>query len=357
MSGERSVRVEGSLEGIPTDVTFTFPGEGGATLQAHTFVLAVASDVFKANFFGGLPREEMVAIVDTSRAAFAMFMDLLYGRHVPLDQLALTRLLALSELEDRYLVHQRRVLEAVAERPWTPEDAVEVLHLAASEEFAAAVGEAMEGALRERREERVALAMSVNMDWESYYDMDSTHAQWKAHMDVSNGVTALVEKTVMESSKLKEVRAMLAAPLAHSTPSVTHDSQADHDGLEKGVKHWLEESKLEETKVNIFCKRLAVRARQLVLKLELVQALQHFPEETKISIEQQINQLQKVHEEEASKIYEDQELEFHLRQEMALDLQMQHKFLQLQQLGQLVRQKEAELQEQAGEIHQAEQQQ
>merc|ERR1719209_1223211 len=126
--------------------------------------------------------------------------------------------------------------------------------------------------------------------------MDSTHEQWKAHMDLKNGVTALVEKTVMESSKLKEVRAMLAAPLAHSTPSVTHDSQADHDGLEMGVKHWLEESELEETKVYIVGQRVAVRAQQLGLKLQLVLALQHFPEETKISIEQQINQLQKVHE-------------------------------------------------------------
>ena len=88
-----------------------------------------------------------MAIVDTTRAAFAEFLDLLYGRDTFLEQLALPRLLALSELEDRFLTHQRRVLDVVAERTWTPEDAMEVLDLEVSEEFAEAVGEATRGTL------------------------------------------------------------------------------------------------------------------------------------------------------------------------------------------------------------------
>ena len=164
-----TVKLEGSVEGIPEDVTFTFPAEGGAALSAHSFVLAVASDAFKANFFGELPREQVVAIVDTSRAAFAMFLDLLYGRDVSLEELDLPRLLALSRLEDKYITNQRRVLQVVAERSWTPEDAMEVLDLDVSEEFAEAVGEAMEGTLKKQREERVQLGSSMDMDWVEPY--------------------------------------------------------------------------------------------------------------------------------------------------------------------------------------------
>jgi len=339
-----TVKLEGSVEGIPEDVTFTFPAEGGAALSAQRFVLAVASDAFKANFFGGRPREQVVAIVDTSRAAFAMFLDLLYGRDVSLEELDLPRLLALSRLEDKYITNQRRVLQVVAERSWTPEDAMEVLDLDVSDEFAEAVGEAMEGTLKKQREERVQLGSSMDMDWESYYDVDSVRRKFEACMDLANKAKALVEQTQMEGSRLEEVRAKLegeyqAPPtqLKMCEGSEEAAGKDEHNNRqETGIEHWLEETKLENSKVEKYCRMIVVRGKQLALKLQVVEALQQFPEETRRSIDQQINQLQEAQEEEIDGIYQQQELEFHVRQEMALELQVKQKLLQLKQLQVLV---------------------
>jgi len=350
-----TVKLEGSVEGIPEDVTFTFPEEGGAALSAHSFVLAVASDAFKANFFGGLPREQVVAIVDTSRAAFAMFLDLLYGRDVSLEELDLPRLLALSRLEDKYITNQRRVLQVVAERSWTPEDAMEVLDLDVSEEFAEAVGEAMEGTLKKQREKRVQLGCSMGIYLESYYDVDSTRRKLKAYMDLANKAKALVEQTQMEGSRLEEVRAKLEGEYQAppTQPKLCEGSEEaagkdEHNNRqETGIEHWLEETKLEKSRVEKFCHMIVVRGKQLELKLQLMGALQQFPEETRRSIYQQINQLQEAHEEEFNGIYQQQELEFHVRQEMAQELQVKQKLLQLEKLQVLVLQEQAEQQQQA----------
>ena len=55
------------MEDIPQDAVFTFPLEGGVTLAAHKFVLAVTSPAFKAQFYGGRFKEEQVEVVDHSR--------------------------------------------------------------------------------------------------------------------------------------------------------------------------------------------------------------------------------------------------------------------------------------------------
>ena len=66
----------------------------------------------------------MVAILDSSREDFATFLDLLYGKDVDMELLSMTRLLALSGLEDRFLTHQRRAHKAVAARKITAEEGV-----------------------------------------------------------------------------------------------------------------------------------------------------------------------------------------------------------------------------------------
>jgi len=151
------------LEGIPQDVTFTFPEEGGATVSAHRFVLAAASDVFKANFFGGLPQEKVVAILNTSREDFTTFLDLLYGKDVNVELLSMTRLLALSGLEDRFLTHQRRALRVVAVRRVTAEDTREVMDLDTSDAFAEAVGAAMRRDLEKAKDNRISCERTVEL--------------------------------------------------------------------------------------------------------------------------------------------------------------------------------------------------
>ena len=66
----------------------------------------------------------------------------------------MTRLLALAGLEDRFLVHKRRVLGLVAERRVTASDILEVLGLRPSKEFSEAVARGVRRVLEEQRVRR-----------------------------------------------------------------------------------------------------------------------------------------------------------------------------------------------------------
>ena len=103
----------------------------------------------------------MVAILDTSREDFATFLDLLYGRDVNMEVLSMTRLLALSGLEDRFLTHQRRAHKAVAVRRVTAEDVREVMDLDASDAFTEAVGAAMRRDLEKAKVNRISCGKTV----------------------------------------------------------------------------------------------------------------------------------------------------------------------------------------------------
>ena len=98
-----------------------------------------------------------MAILDTSREDFATFLDLLYGRDLNMEVLSMTRLLALSGLEDRFLTHQRRAHKAVAVRRVTAEDVREVMDLDASDAFAEVVGAAMRKELKKAKMNRIEL--------------------------------------------------------------------------------------------------------------------------------------------------------------------------------------------------------
>jgi len=230
------------LDGIPQDVTFTFPEEeGGATLSAHTLILAAASDVFKASFYGGLPKKEVVAILGSSRAAFATFLDLLYDREVPKEQLAMTRLLALAGLEDRFLVHKRRVLGLVAERRVTAGDILEVLGLDPSKEFSEAVARGVRRGLEERRARLGKL---------------EARASWRGHvltrLKLADEVAALVEQVQVEGRKVAEVRDVVERGLVEEQVVVA-----------MGLWAYLEEREQERAKAEQLLQKVVDRLEQL----------------------------------------------------------------------------------------------
>ena len=109
-----------------------------------------------------LPQEKVVAILDSSREDFATFLDLLYGRDVSMELLSMTRLLALSGLEDRFLTHQRRAHMAVAARKITPEDVKEVMDLVTTDHFSKAAETAMKRGLKKQRMKRIKSAKLWN---------------------------------------------------------------------------------------------------------------------------------------------------------------------------------------------------
>jgi len=257
------------LDGLPQDVTFTFPEEeGGATLSAHTLILAAASDVFKGSFYGGLPKEEVVAILGTSRAAFATFLDLLYGREVPKEQLAMTRLLALAGLEDRFLVHKRRVLGVVAERRLTAGDILEVVGLRPSKEFSEAMARVVWRGLEEQKARRVELEDRVEVVMPR--DLAELSGRWPlallVHLlhpgntwglELADEVVALVEQVQVEGRKIAEIRDVVEGGLAEEKVVVVMSLRA-----------YLEEKEQEMAKVEQLPQKLVERQKQLKQQLQ-----------------------------------------------------------------------------------------
>lgn len=75
------------LESELADVHFTFPNDNnnrGGTVAAHKLILASASPVFKAMFYGPLRESDTVKITDSTADAFMEFLQLFYLPEVTL---------------------------------------------------------------------------------------------------------------------------------------------------------------------------------------------------------------------------------------------------------------------------------
>eukprot|EP00092_Neocalanus_flemingeri_P063116 GFUD01076298.1.p1 GENE.GFUD01076298.1~~GFUD01076298.1.p1 ORF type:complete len:218 (-),score=47.99 GFUD01076298.1:262-915(-) len=72
--------------GIPKDVTFTIIENGkavGKGIDAHKCHLALATTVFKAQFFGAAREtKDVIPIRGTTRRAFKTMIDFIYGKHL-----------------------------------------------------------------------------------------------------------------------------------------------------------------------------------------------------------------------------------------------------------------------------------
>ena len=123
------------------------------------------------------------------------------------------------------------------------------------------------------------------------------------------------------------------------------------------LEHWLEEKEREKSKVEKFSRKVEVRRQQLEVKLRMVQSLQLLPQDQRVLIEQQVLELREDHEKKRDEIYQQPEVEFHLRQEMAFELEERHKFGQLEQLHMLLLQWVEHQEEQQLEQHQEQEQQ
>jgi len=102
-----STSVASSASNIPTDVKFLFKKEeedGSTTVKevnAHKFILALVSDVFRAEFYGALPDENTIDIKDVNQESFGAMIDFIYNREGHLGTYDLDTLCALYCLGDR----------------------------------------------------------------------------------------------------------------------------------------------------------------------------------------------------------------------------------------------------------------
>jgi len=106
-----STSVASSASNIPTDVKFLFKKEeedGSTTVKevnAHKFILALVSDVFRAEFYGALPDESTIVIKDVNKESFDAMIDFIYNREVHLSTYDLDILCALYCLGDKYNIN------------------------------------------------------------------------------------------------------------------------------------------------------------------------------------------------------------------------------------------------------------
>ncbi|KAH7715425.1 BTB/POZ domain-containing protein 6-A [Aphelenchoides avenae] len=71
------------------DFTFLVPlakdSEEVEVVLAHKLILSLASDVFKAMFYGDLPKEDVVIVPDTTSGTFRTFLKFVYTGKLEVD--------------------------------------------------------------------------------------------------------------------------------------------------------------------------------------------------------------------------------------------------------------------------------
>jgi len=98
---EELEKIKGLLQ--QKDVFFTFLGSEEEGLEASSGWLATCSDVFQAQFFGGL-KQRIIQVEDFSRESFKFFLDVLNGEEIPCSLMKFSNWLDLLCLADKYLV-------------------------------------------------------------------------------------------------------------------------------------------------------------------------------------------------------------------------------------------------------------
>jgi len=145
-----------SASRLPFDIKFIFKREENGTvhiqdIRAHKFILALVSDVFEKEFYGGVKDDGTVEIKDASKESFEAMINFIYIKKTDMEQYDYEVLCSLYYLADKYNISalKKEVLKAISTKsiPATEilsvgvladlnsvhEELVETLHEAASQ--------------------------------------------------------------------------------------------------------------------------------------------------------------------------------------------------------------------------------
>jgi len=116
------------------DVTFSFDTESSITngkkeIKANKTILALASEVFKTQFFGSIPAEAVVPVKDSNAEAFSIFLEILYNEKIQLKDMNPMLLGDLFYLAEKYQVDAIKcaIVEDINLRQIEIEDVIGVL--------------------------------------------------------------------------------------------------------------------------------------------------------------------------------------------------------------------------------------
>ena len=95
---------------IPCDNKFIFKEQGDDVkntqeVRAHKFILALVSDVFQKEFYGGMRDDGSVNIKDASRESFEAMINFIYNVKTDLNEFKIEILCSLYYLAEKYNIN------------------------------------------------------------------------------------------------------------------------------------------------------------------------------------------------------------------------------------------------------------
>jgi len=120
--------------GIPTDIRFLFKKnlvDGSTNIQeirAHKCILALASEVFKKGFYGGMENNGSIDITDATKEAFDVMVNFIYDKETNLSNYDFDMLCSIYYLADKYNITalEKKILEAINRKEISLENIINV---------------------------------------------------------------------------------------------------------------------------------------------------------------------------------------------------------------------------------------
>jgi len=121
--------------GIPTDIKFVFTKKGetdGSTIieeiRAHKNILALASDVLKKGFYGGMEDNGSINIEDANKEAFEVMIHFIYNKEIDLNHLDFDMLCSVYYLADKYNITplEKETLKAIKSKEIPTENVLDI---------------------------------------------------------------------------------------------------------------------------------------------------------------------------------------------------------------------------------------
>jgi len=168
--------------GIPADIKFLFKknlADGSTDIQeigAHKCILALASDVFKKGFYGGMEDNGSIDITDVTKEAFDAMINFIYDKETDLSNYDFDMLCSIYYLSDKYIIPalEKETLEAINSKEIAAEDIINVGILAIQHAVHDKLADALYEASAQRLSRMFCGQLNKAVDYLSEIDADDS---------------------------------------------------------------------------------------------------------------------------------------------------------------------------------------
>jgi len=219
--------------GIPADIKFVFKknlADGATDIQeigAHKGILALASDVFKKGFFGGMEDNGSIEITDVTKEAFDVMINFIYDKETDLSTYDFDMLCSIYYLSDKYNIPalEKETLEAINSKEIAAENIIDVGILAIQH----AVHDKLADALYEASAQRLSRMFNGQL---------KKAVDYLSEIDAGDSLDFIAYKSVMKiMARLKNITPTTAAMCVNckAFPCIS-GVQLSRDNFVRGAK-------------------------------------------------------------------------------------------------------------------------